>query len=75
MKRRALFFAAERRWDNERLPVNDKADVAQECLIKNSIGRLSIVNAAVRLADDTCPLSRGLRFRHGLKLRAGAKDG
>jgi hypothetical protein len=63
---KAVLFAAERRWDNERLPINDKADVAKECFIKNSVGRISVVNAAVRLADDTCPLGGGLRFRHGL---------
>src|SRR5215470_8723433 len=68
-------FAAVRCRNHERLAVNRESDVAEKALVENSINRLAIVNAAVRLADDTCPLGWHFIFSHGDGLRAGAKDG
>jgi hypothetical protein len=49
--------------------------MADESFVENAIDLVTIVNGAVGLTDDTRPLRRHLNFRHGVKLRAGAKDG
>src|SRR5205809_4783968 len=61
--------------DHKRPAVDGKADVTDESFVENAIHSSAVVNSALGLADDTCPLCGNLRFRHGVKLQAGAKDG
>ena len=55
---------AVRGWDDERLPVQHKSDMANEPFIKNLVSHSAIVNPTMRLADHTRPRSGCLVFRH-----------
>jgi hypothetical protein len=79
MKINRISNARIHRRNHKRLPVNCKPDMANESFVQNLINRRAIVNATLRLANDTRPLCNRKIVRHdkpqeerSAKLIAGA---